>query len=325
MGLGRSLRCVRICSIVYAEGYQEVRPLPKPHLAHLLGKIGGVEIGIVHDMTLLGFTAQTWLPCFDRDRVREHESWLCPDHYDPETGRMPSSVHSFILRTDHHIILVDTCIGNDRERPGIPEMHRLSTNYLGRLSSLGVEAEDIDFVMCTHLHVDHVGWNTRLLDGRWVPTFPNARYIFARAELAQAEADERDAIHPAVSSCFRDSILPIVEDGRADLVDDVHDILDLLTLRPAPGHSPGHLRIELRSEREIGVFSGDILHSPIQVPFWEWSSQVCWDAEQSAQSRRELLEFCAAEDALLLPAHFVFPHVGRISESHSRFKVSFGW
>jgi glyoxylase-like metal-dependent hydrolase (beta-lactamase superfamily II) len=166
------------------------------------------------------------------------------------------------------------------------------------------------------------GWTT----GAGSRPFPNARYVFSRTEY---EAANRDALDPTSPPFFRhafeDSIHPVVEAGKACLVDGVHELVDHLTLRPAPGHSPGHLRIELRSQGATGVFVGDMLHSPIQVPLWEWSTRVCWDKRMAAASRRELLEFCVSENAILLPGHFQAPHVGRIRRAGGTFAIDFGW
>lgn len=295
-------------------------------LSKVEGRIGSVEVARIFDCALLGETAQNWFPDFDREAIRPHEHWLCPDHLDPETGRIPMPVHSFVLRTRHHTILIDTCVGNDKERPGLGEMHRLSTGYLERLALAGVRPEDIDFVMCTHLHVDHVGWNTRLLDGRWVPTFPNARYVMSKLDFdAARDAAAMPQMPAAVRNCFADSVLPVVEAGQVEFVAGLHEMLDGFTLRPAPGHSPGHIRIELRSNGATGVFSGDLLHSPLQVPLWQLSSRVCWDKAMSARSRRALLEFCVETDAILLPGHFQAPHVGRIRADGDTFAIDFGW
>jgi glyoxylase-like metal-dependent hydrolase (beta-lactamase superfamily II) len=289
------------------------------------GAVGKVEIARVLDSYLLAESAQVWLPEFDREAVRSHEHWLCPTHYDPESGRIPMPVHSFILRTQHHNVLIDTCIGNDKERPGLGEFHHLTTRYLDRLAAVGLRPEDIDYVLCTHLHIDHIGWNTRLVDGRWVPTFPNARYVMSKVEFETTRADADKVPIPALRNCFYDSVLPVVEAGKVEFVEGVHQFLDELVLRPAPGHSPGHIRIELRSDRELAVFAGDMVHSPIQVPFWQWSSRVCWDQKMAAQARRELLEFCVAENALLVPGHFEAPHVARVREDHGTFALKFGW
>ena len=289
------------------------------------GQIGDVRIATVHDCSLQD-TASHWFPGYERDMIRPHERWLSPYHIDAETGAFEMPVHSFVVQTGRHNILIDTCVGNHKDRPIFTEMHQLTTGYLDRLSDVGLRPEDIDYVMCTHLHVDHVGWNTRLLDGRWVPTFPNARYVFSRTEYEAARADwANPAMMVAVKNNFEDSVQPIVEAGKAEFIDGVHEMLDGFTLRPAPGHSPGHVRIELRSRGELGVFGGDLIHNPLQVPLWQLSSLPCWDKQMSARTRRELLEFCAAENALLMPGHFKAPSVGRIRESSEAFSISFGW
>jgi glyoxylase-like metal-dependent hydrolase (beta-lactamase superfamily II) len=292
----------------------------------MLGKIGNIEIGRILDSSLLGFTAQKWFPDFDRDRVRAHEHWLCPLHYDPECGRIPMPVPSWLLRIGKFNVLIDTCLGNDKNRNEFPEMHMLTNRYLERLAGLGLAPGDIDYVLCTHLHVDHVGWNTYLRNGRWVPTFPNASYVISRREYEAAKKEAADPGAPAfVRNTFEDSIYPVVESGKACLVDDVHELLDCLTLRSAPGHSPGHVRIELASQGALAVFAGDILHSPLQIPFWQWSSIVCWNQAMAADARRELLEFCCSENALLIPGHFEAPHVGRIRRDGTTFWIDFGW
>ena len=291
------------------------------------GKVGNVEIAHILDMTILAETAQSWFPDFERDAVRPHEHWLCPDHYDPESGRIPMPVQSFVLRIGNSNVLIDTCVGNDKERPGpgLGEFHRLTTNYLERLAAVGLSPEDIDYVMCTHLHGDHIGWNTRLIGGKWVPTFPNARYVFSSSELETTREGAAATTFVALRNCYEDSIAPILDAGLADLVEGTHEMLDAITLRPAPGHSPGNMRIELRSAGETAVFAGDIIHSPIQIPLWQWSSRICWDRKMATEARRDLLEFCVADNALLIPGHFVAPHVGRIRDDHGQFGVDFGW
>lgn len=291
-----------------------------------IGRIGKVEIGRILDSSLLGFTAQKWFPNFSREAVRPHEHWLCPTHYDAECGRIPMPVHSWILRVGKYNVLIDTCMGNDKNRAEFGEMHMLTNRYLERMAALGLAPEDIHYVLCTHLHVDHVGWNTRLVNGRWVPTFPNAKYVMSRREYDAAQAEAANPDTPGfIRNTFADSVYPVVEAGKHCLVDDVHELLDCLTLRSAPGHSPGHVRIELKSQGETSVFAGDMLHSPIQIPFWQWSSIVCWNQEMATSARRELLEYCCAENALLIPGHFEAPHVGRIREAGGTFAIDFGW
>ncbi len=296
-------------------------------LGNQAAKVGSIEIGRVLDSTLVGETMQHWFPDFDRALVRPHEHWLCPTHYDAETGHFKMPVHSWVFEFRGKTILIDTCNGNDKNRPGMgfAELHMLNTGYLRRLAALGVRPEDVDYVLCTHLHVDHVGWNTRLDNGRWVPTFPNARYVMSRTEYDAAKAAATDPQSPAfLRFVFEDSIYPVVEAGLAELVDERHELIAGLRLHPAPGHSPGHVRVELRSQGELGVFTGDLLHSPVQVPMWQWSSVVCWDRAMSARTRRELLDFCVAEGALLLSGHFEAPHVGRIRHDGETFAIDFG-
>lgn len=294
-------------------------------LAKREGMVGAVEIARVFERNLIA-PAHVWFPTFDREALRPHEHWLCPHHFDTATGTFTMPVQSFILRDDRHTILIDTCIGNHKDRDGTPQMHMLDEPYLERLAAVGVSPEDVDYVMCTHLHVDHIGWNTQLIDGRWVPTFPNARYVMSKTEydLTKAEA-EAPEVSTFLRNCYQDSLLPIVEAGRELFVDGMDELLDLVTFRPAPGHTPGNMQIELRSQGNCAIFAGDILHSPMQIPMWEWSSMVCADAAGSAISRRALLERCVEEGALLVPGHFEAPHAGRIREDRGTFTIDFGW
>jgi glyoxylase-like metal-dependent hydrolase (beta-lactamase superfamily II) len=287
-------------------------------------RVGAVEIARVEDCVFSDLVAQRWLPQFDREAVRAHEHWLAPDHFDPRSGCLILPVHSFLLRTPHHIILIDTCVGNHKERPGVAKMHRLETHYLERLLALGIRPEDVDYVMCTHLHSDHIGWNTRLIDGRWVPTFPRARYILSADELEATQAEiAGTGTSEANRNRYADSILPILAAGQVELIDGGHEMLDLFTFTPAPGHTSGNLRIELRSGGETAILAGDVVHSPIQIPFWHWSTRVCVDPLQAAESRRTLLEDCAATNAVLMPGHFSAPHVGRIRERAGAFSIDF--
>lgn len=294
-------------------------------LARREGMVGAVEVARVFERSLTASAAR-WFPAFDREAIGNHEHWLCPDHLDAATGNFEMPVQSFVLRTDRHVILIDTCIGNDKDRDGSPQMHMLNEPYLERLAALGLVPEDVDYVMCTHLHVDHIGWNTRLVDGRWVPTFPNARYVMSRVEYEATRTEaELAGTSPFLKNCYQDSVLPIIEAKRHLFVDGLDEMLGLITFRPAPGHTPGNLQMELRSRGECAIFAGDILHSPMQIPFWQWSSMLCADPAQSAASRRALLERCVEENALLVPGHFVAPHVGRIREDHGTFGIDFGW
>ena len=180
------------------------------------------------------------------------------------------------------------------------------------LAAAGVRPEEVDFVLCTHLHVDHAGWNTQLINGRWVPTFPNAKYIFARTEYEFWERRHLDGSEGPVPNVYDDSILPVMQAGQAVLVDADHQIDDGLWFEPAPGHTPGNVVVNLQSQGATGVLTGDVMHHPLQLIRPEWSSRACEDPVQSAATRRALIERYADTDTLIAPAHFASPTMGHI-------------
>jgi glyoxylase-like metal-dependent hydrolase (beta-lactamase superfamily II) len=248
---------------------------------------------------------------------------MVPAHYDPASGKLKLSVHSWLVRAGGRTILIDACVGNDKPRPNRPMWHMMKTPYLERLARAGARPEQVDVVMCTHLHNDHVGWNTRLHDGRWVPTFPNARYLFNRTDYDHFQTV--DAVkQPGNAAAFRDSVQPVVESGRADLVSGVHAVDEHLTLEQAPGHTPGTMAITLVSRGARALFCGDIMHEPIQVYHPEWNSFACEDAVNARTSRRKVLEQCAGTGALLMPTHFGAPFVCHIDAKGDAFVPRFG-
>jgi len=250
-----------------------------------------------------------------------HKSWLEPHAMDPETGMLLLYMQSYVVRTSHHTILIDTCVGNHKERPNRPAWHLKTDDvYMNALASHGVSPEDIDFVMCTHLHSDHVGWNTKNVDGRWVPTFPNARYVFSDKEFRawQSGADPRFPDAP-----FNDSVLPIVEAGRAELVRNDFALDDEVWLEPTPGHTPDHVAIRLASEGESAVMSGDLMHCPVQCKHPEWTAWPDWDADLAKQTRRAFLEKYCETDTLVCTAHFPLPSAGRIAREGEGFRFEF--
>jgi glyoxylase-like metal-dependent hydrolase (beta-lactamase superfamily II) len=180
--------------------------------------------------------------------------------------------------------------------------------YMRALASAGFSVEDIDFVMCTHLHVDHVGWNTRLEAGRWVPTFPNARYVLAKTEFDYwAEQNTKTPVPPIV-----DSVLPVVEAGQAEIVRNDYEIGDHLRILPTPGHTPGHVAFALGRGRDDAVFSGDLMHSPLQTRHPELSVKFDVDQEEAATTRRNFLERYCDSETLCCTAHFPSPSSGKI-------------
>jgi glyoxylase-like metal-dependent hydrolase (beta-lactamase superfamily II) len=214
-----------------------------------------------------------------------------------------------VVRTPRSVILVDTCTGNHKHRPSMPGMHMLDTPYLARLAAAGVAPEDVDFVVSTHLHIDHVGFNTTLRDGRWVPTFPHATYLINQTEFdfwnPTNSANARLGFNAGV---FADSVAPCFEAEQVRLWRGDHDLDGVVHLVEAPGHTPGNAAAWLHSNGAWALFSGDTMHSPLQILEPSWSSAFDCDGAQAERSRRALLDVCAERDAVLLAAHFPAPH-----------------
>jgi glyoxylase-like metal-dependent hydrolase (beta-lactamase superfamily II) len=259
------------------------------------------------------------LPDFRKEIVLQN-AWLTPTYVDAQ-DRVMMSFHSYVLRTPRAVILVDGCVGNGKERPARPMWHRQEVPYLERLAAAGVRPEEVDFVFCTHLHADHVGWNTRLRDGRWVPTFPRAQYIFARKEYEHWERLHRAGEKPNHDS-FADSVLPVMEARQAKLVEADHEIEQGIHLEAAPGHTPGTCLLHAKSRGAHGVFTGDVIHTPVQVADPSLSSRFCSDPVQSAATRRALCERYADTESLLFTGHFPAPSAARIVQSKNTFGIA---
>lgn len=273
--------------------------------------IGGNRIDCVVDVERPFLEAQKFLPGLTDDMLA-HCRHVLPKGDITADGRLQMRFQSFVVKTGRHTILIDTCCGNGKDRSTRPEFHHLNTDYLATLAGAGVKPEQVDFVMCTHLHWDHVGWNTRLLDGQWVPTFPNARYIIAREEYdywhARFQRGE-EGIHLA---SFGDSVLPVMREGRALLVESDYEFDKGVWLEPCPGHSPGHVLINLASQGQHGIVSGDVIHHRIQLAFPDLSTTADADMELARLNRRALIERLADSATVLLPAHFPPPVFGRV-------------
>ena len=286
-------------------------------------QIGPVRVDRILESEGLGFHPGFLLPESSLPAIADEADWLVPHFHDPDSGRFRQSVQAFLIRTPAHVVLVDTCVGNDKERPSSKAWHQQNLPWLERLAAAGVAPEEVDVVLCTHLHVDHVGWNTRLLDGRWVPTFPNARYLFHRAEYDYWQRTRE--MDPAIGygrteGSFEDSVLPVVEAGLMHLVDDGFVIDEFLRVELSAGHSPGHVTLVLSDEdgRERALFTGDILHHPVQCAYPDWNSRYCLDATAARATRRELVERCLEREPLVFAAHFASPTVGRVRERDGR-------
>jgi len=275
--------------------------------------IGEITVTRIEEMLRPGMEPAAMFPAWRPEMLEDNRHWMVPNCYDESLGRFISSLHSWVVRTRHHTIVVDTCAGNHKPRPAFERFHMLNTPWLDRLAAAGVAPEQVDFVMCTHLHIDHVGWNTRLVDGRWVPTFPNAKYVFSRIDRDYWDPAKGDAAkQPVNAGVFEDSVAPILEAGLDMIVDGAGQIGDGLLIEPTPGHTPGHVVLKVQSGNEEGVFTGDLMHHPIQVFHPRMSSIFCEDPVQSADSRERVLEYCADRNCRIFPAHFGAPHAGRV-------------
>ncbi|HEY1930054.1 MAG TPA: MBL fold metallo-hydrolase [Caulobacteraceae bacterium] len=233
-------------------------------------------------------------------------AWLYP-HFVDEQDRMLLSIHALLVEAPGLRIVVDTCVGNDKAR-GILGKRALATPFLDHLAEAGWRPESVDAVVCTHLHVDHVGWNTRLVDGRWVPTFPNARYLIGRTELEHWQAQE-EGEQPEI---LADSVTPILEAGLAELVEMDHVISPEVRLVPTPGHTPGHVSVLIESEGQRAVITGDMTHHPCQMGHPEWSPPFDSDGQAAARMRRHMFEQWADTPLLVIGTHYAGPTAGRV-------------
>lgn len=233
--------------------------------------------------------------------------WLAPDHWQPESDRIVIALQSWILRSGGRTVLVDTGAGNRRDRPGMaPYFDQRESDLLALVAEAGVQPQDVDVVVNTHMHVDHVGGNTVDAGGGWVPAFPRAQYLISAADDAHFGPDNASAEGLGVVDrlVYEDSVAPIREAGQAVLWDGHYTIDEHLSLEPAPGHTPGNSVLRLKSGSDRAVFAGDVMHSPVQIVDPCCNSASCHKPQQAAATRRRILERAADERELLIPGHF---------------------
>jgi glyoxylase-like metal-dependent hydrolase (beta-lactamase superfamily II) len=245
--------------------------------------------------------------------------WLQP-HFADEDGRLRMSVHALVVETPTRRIIVDTCIGNDKQRD-IPAWNGLQTSFLADLAAAGHPRESIDTVLCTHLHVDHVGWNTMLVGGAWVPTFPQARYLLGRAEYEYWQAEERDSDAPQRSP-FHDSVKPVRDAGLVDLVETDHRICEEVSFEPTLGHTPGHVSVRIRSKGREALITGDFLHHPCQFSHPEWASSADYDKAASTVTRERMFGALAGSEVLVIGTHFAAPTAGHVVRDGGTYRLA---
>jgi glyoxylase-like metal-dependent hydrolase (beta-lactamase superfamily II) len=248
--------------------------------------------------------------------------WLRP-HFADERGRLKMSIHALVVETPSRRIIVDTCLGNDKQNRRIPTWNNLQGPFLADLADAGFPRDSIDTVLCTHLHVDHVGWNTMLVDGpngqkTWVPTFPRARYLMGRVEFAHWQGQrERDDM----AAVFADSVEPIRDAGLADLVETDHRICDEVGLVPTIGHTPGHVSVRISSEGEEALITGDFMHHPCQIARPDWSSTADSDPEAARRTRGRMLGELCDRPVLVIGTHFAGATAGHIVRDGDAYRL----
>jgi glyoxylase-like metal-dependent hydrolase (beta-lactamase superfamily II) len=256
------------------------------------------------------------MPALTQELLDENRHWLEPHALTPDDFFV-LTMQSYIVRTPHHTILVDSCLGNHKPRSHAAWNMKTDDNYMRGLVALNLSVDDIDYVMCTHLHADHVGWNTRLVDGRWVPTFPNARYVFSRDEHAALQKRHAADGYPA----YADSVLPIVEAGCADLVGNDFQLGDHVRILPTPGHTENHVAFCFGSKRDDAVMTGDLMHSPLQMRYPNLVFGRPRDAVQAAATCKAFLELFCDTPTLCCTVHFPPPSFGRIKRWGAGFRM----
>ena len=287
--------------------------------------VGSISVTRVDEQ--IGFSSlppQQFLSASIANCWRGIMSWLVPNHYSPEQDRLITSVHSWLMRTGERTILLDCCAGNHKVRPGFARFHQLSTPWLERLLKPALRPEDIDIVLCTHLHSDHVGWNTMLRDGRWVPTFPNAKYLFSRTENEHGDPRRNPAADADLqrSNAYRDSVLPVIEAGQVELIEGSHAIGDSLAYRARARAHARPYDAQARRRGEQAVLCGDAIHHPLQVYAPHWNSGFCEFPRRPAPPAAACWSI-VPRAALLFPIHFGAPHVAAIASAGDAFSLGF--
>lgn len=282
--------------------------------------IGDVRITRIHE-----YSAPTHLPAFlfpelAPDELEAHKELMAPNHWIPQMNKLIVTIQLWVVHAGDNIIVVDTGVGNFKNRHDIPRMHQLNNLILEWMEAAGAPADKVTHVVLTHLHADHVGWNTVWKDNRWTPTFPNAKYYVPEVDFEFCKTGRNKSEGMDVfGASFDDSVMPIINEGLAVMMKPGMEIADCLEVLDAAGHSPGQVGFKIRSQGEEAIFCGDVFHSPIQIVKPEINSGYCIYPDQARETRRRFLEDCVATEALLLPVHFGKPHFGYVRKEKNGF------
>ena len=271
-------------------------------------RVGDVEVFSIPEVVSFDDDINVLLPNATPELVLKYP-WMQPNYATPE-GRMIINFQGFVVKAGGRNIVVDTCIGADRQRE-YEVFCNLKSDYMADLKSIGVTPDNVDTVLCTHLHFDHVGWNAQRLNNRWVPTFPKARYLFGRIEYEHwmelyRTKGYHDLLH--VEEC----VMPIIEAGLVDLIEMKHQINEEISLEPTPGHTPGHVSVRIRSRGDEAIITGDMLHTPLQIAVPDWIGNFDMDRALAAQQRARFVKASADKPLLVIGSHFPQPTAGHI-------------
>lgn len=284
--------------------------------------VGGVRIDRIVESEMPTLDPLEIYPDATGADIAANLSWLAPRFFDPRSRLLVLAFQGFVLRSRGKTVLVDTCVGDCK-----PRRRALFDNrrwgWLERLAAAGLAPEDIDVVVCSHFHVDHVGWNTRLVDGRWEPTFPRARYLFAQAEWDYWWSEQGRPGRERAGDYVQDSVLPVVEAGLVDFIEPDRVITDEVRCLPAPGHTPGLMCVDVRAGGERAVLASDVLHTPLQCRYPAWSTRFCVDPDRSRRTRLALLAEWADSGILVVPAHFPSPSAGYVERDGAAYRFRY--
>mgnify|MGYP001157134478 FL=1 len=242
--------------------------------------------------------------------------WIGP--FVNDDHKLVLSFHSLIIETESQTLVVDTCIGNDKDRT-YPKWHQMQSSFLDDFAAAGFDRDTVDTVLCTHMHVDHVGWNTRLVGGAWEATFPNARYLYAEEEWAHWQNESQAEYGPVID----DSVRPIFDAGLADLVSSDHQVTSEVRLESTPGHTPGHVSVHITSQGEEALITGDMVHHPCQIAYPDWSTTADVDPDQSASTRARFLDLYADRPVLVIGTHFSGPTAGKLVRDGDSYRLDY--
>ncbi|GAA4405842.1 MBL fold metallo-hydrolase [Advenella faeciporci] len=283
-------------------------------------QIGDIRVTRIQEYSAPSHDPKFLLPEMDQQALEENESWMAPNHWIPHMNKLIVTIQLWVVHAGSNIIVVDTGVGNFKNRQDIPRMHMLNNLILEWLEAAGAPPEKVTHVVLTHLHSDHVGWNTRWVDNRWTPTFPNAKYYIPEQDFRFCEQGKnKEEKIDVFGESFNDSVMPIVNEGLSVMIRPGMEIADCLQVEDAAGHSPGQVAFRIRSQGEEAVFSGDIFHSPMQIVMPEINSGYCIYPDVARNTRYEFLNRAADSNSLILPVHFGDPYCGYIRRNGNGF------